>query len=156
MKENSIEEDIEILEEFKTHGYAMLLMKYEDRNKTNLKIDQAIEHILSDYKRVLKENEELKEYIATAPNLDEMTATKYINIQQDAYIQSRAEEQQKAEQIIYENYIPKQKIKDKIEKLNSESYAKELEDIMIGGNYTITELVQYVLQELLEKENKIK
>lgn len=58
--ENSIEEDIKILEEFKTHGYAMLLMKYEDRNKTNLKIDQAIEHILSDYKRVLKENEELK------------------------------------------------------------------------------------------------
>ncbi len=59
MKENSIEEDIKILEEFKTHGYAMLLMKYEDRNKTNLKIDQATEHILSDYKRVLKENEEL-------------------------------------------------------------------------------------------------
>ena len=53
-----------------------------------------------------------------------------------------------------ESYI--KKLKDKIEKLNSESYAEELEDIMIGGNYTITELVQYVLQELLEKENKIK
>ena len=68
MKENSIknerssiEEDMKILEEFKTHGYAMLLIKYEDRNKTNLKIEQAIEHILSDYKRVLKENEELKQ-----------------------------------------------------------------------------------------------
>ena len=75
MKENSIknerssiEEDMKILEEFKTHGYAMLLIKYEDRNKTNLKIEQAIEHILSDYKRVLemsevllKENEKLKE-----------------------------------------------------------------------------------------------
>ena len=49
MKENSIknerssiEEDMKILEEFKTHGYAMLLIKYEDRNKTNLKIEQAI------------------------------------------------------------------------------------------------------------------
>ena len=75
MKENSIknerssiEEDMKILEEFKTHGYAMLLIKYEDRNKTNLKIEQAIEHILSDYKIVLemsevllKENEKLKE-----------------------------------------------------------------------------------------------
>ena len=68
MKENSIknerssiEEDMKILEEFKTHGYAMLLIKYEDRNKTNLKIEQAIEHILSDYKRVLKENEDLKQ-----------------------------------------------------------------------------------------------
>lgn len=61
MKENSIEEDIEILEELRLRGYAMLLMKYEDRIKTNRKIDQAIEHILSDYKRVLKENEELLE-----------------------------------------------------------------------------------------------
>ena len=59
MEENSIEEDIEILEELRLRGYAMLLMKYEDRIKTNRKIDQAIEHILSDYKRVLKENEEL-------------------------------------------------------------------------------------------------
>ena len=59
MKENSIEEDIEILEEFKTNGYHILLMKYGDRIKTNFKLDQAIEHILQDYKRVLKENEEL-------------------------------------------------------------------------------------------------
>lgn len=57
---NSIEEDIKILEELRTHGYAMLLMKYEDRIKTNRKIDQALEHIVSDYKKVLKENEELK------------------------------------------------------------------------------------------------
>lgn len=61
--ENSIEEAIKILEEFKTHGYAMLLIKYEDRNKANRKLDQAIEHILSDYKRVLKENEELNREI---------------------------------------------------------------------------------------------
>lgn len=56
---NSIEEEIETLEELRTHGYAMLLMKYEDRIKTNRKIDQALEHIVSDYKKVLKENEEL-------------------------------------------------------------------------------------------------
>lgn len=59
MKENSIEEDIKILEEFKTNGYHILLMKYGDRIKTNFKLEKAIEHILSDYKRVLKENEEL-------------------------------------------------------------------------------------------------
>ncbi len=58
MKENSIEEDIKILEEFKTNGYHILLMKYGDRIKTNFKLEKAIEHILSDYKRVLKENEE--------------------------------------------------------------------------------------------------
>ena len=83
-----------------------------------------------------------------------MTAIKYRNIQQEAYIQGRAEEQQKAEQIIHENYISKQKVKDKIEKLNDDFHAEELEDIMIGGNYTITELVQYVLQELIEESEK--
>ena len=47
--------------------------------------------------------------------------------------------------------IPIKKVKDKIEKLNDDFHAEELEDIMIGGNYTITELVQYVLQELIEE-----
>lgn len=47
--------------------------------------------------------------------------------------------------------IPVQKVKDKIEKLNDESHAEELEDIINRKNYTITELVQYVLQELLEE-----
>ena len=46
--------------------------------------------------------------------------------------------------------IPTQKVKEKIEKLNDESHAEELEDIMIGRNYTITELVQCVLRELIE------
>lgn len=42
-------------------------------------------------------------------------------------------------------------IKDKIEELKNVSYAEELEDIMNRENYTITELVQYVLQKLLER-----
>ena len=116
-------------------------------------LSRSIE-ILSDYKRalkinevLLKENEGLKEYIAIAPNLDEMTATKYRNIQQDAYIQGRAEEQQKAEQVIHENYIPKQKIKDKIEEINK----------MIAYEHNNAVIIQLgkqkrVLQKLLESE----
>ena len=63
--ENSIEEDIILLKDF-TEGnfkrdklenykgsYKMGYFYYKD-------IQQAIEHILSDYKRVLKENEQLK------------------------------------------------------------------------------------------------
>ena len=50
--------------------------------------------------------------------------------------------------------IPVQKVKDKIEKLNNISNAEKLEDTMIGGNYTITELVQYVLQELIEERKE--
>ena len=46
--------------------------------------------------------------------------------------------------------IPKQKVKDKIEELKNISNAEELEDIMNRKNHTISELVQYVLQELLE------
>lgn len=50
-----MEEDIKILEEFKTKGYAMLLMKYGDRNTTNLKLEQAIENLI-------KRNKELEEW----------------------------------------------------------------------------------------------
>lgn len=57
MKENNIERDIHLLE-----SYSGMTHKMND-NQGRPKLDQAIEHILSDYKRVLKENEELKEKI---------------------------------------------------------------------------------------------
>ena len=57
--ENSIEEDIKILEEFKTNGYSILLMKYGDRIKTNFKLSKAIEHILSDYKKLQEESKQV-------------------------------------------------------------------------------------------------
>ena len=75
MKENSIEEAIERLE--------YIDRTYSCNNYYSIWDLKCIEILLSNYKRVLKENEELKEYIAIAPNLDEMTATKYRNIQQE-------------------------------------------------------------------------
>ena len=146
MKENSIEEDIKKLEE-----EIKRVNKINNLTGTYVPIDM-LEHILSDYKRVLeinevllKENEELKEYIAITPNLDEMSATKYRNIQQNAYIQGMAEEQQKAEQIIYENYIPIQKVKDKIEEIQEEGYW------LFTTDRDSDKCVE-VLQQLLEKE----
>ena len=59
MKENSTEENIKLLEEFSNENVlygsmvGMTLEKYKD-------LQLSTEHILSDYKRVLKENEELK------------------------------------------------------------------------------------------------
>lgn len=58
MKENSIEEDIKIIEDF-------ILKTDVDYSEYNEQIVgdisyRAIQHLLSDYKRVLKENEELK------------------------------------------------------------------------------------------------
>ena len=58
MKKNSIERDIHLLE-----SYAGMTHKMND-NQGRPKLDQAIEHILSDYKRILKENEELKNIIS--------------------------------------------------------------------------------------------
>lgn len=122
MKENSIEEDIILLKDFTEGNFKRdKLENYKGSCKVGYfyckDIQQALDNLLSDYKRVLKENKELKEYIAIAPNLDEMTAVKYRNIQQDAYIKGRAEEQQRAEQIIHENYIPIQKVKEMIDEL---------------------------------------
>lgn len=48
--------------------------------------------------------------------------------------------------------IPKSRVKEKIEELNNVNNAEALEDLMNTKNYTITQLVQYVLQELLGKE----
>lgn len=57
MKENSIEKDIHLLE-----SYAGMTHKMND-NQGRPKLDQAIEHILQDYKRVLKENEEFRNFL---------------------------------------------------------------------------------------------
>ena len=84
------------------------------KNVDEIAFCNAIENILAERELKDKRIQELEEYISIAPNLDEMTATKYINIQREAYIRGKAEEQQRAEQIIYENYIPKQVVIDLI------------------------------------------
>lgn len=190
---NSIEEDIKILEELRTHGYAMLLMKYEDRIKTNRKIDQALEHIVSDYKRVLKENEELKQdrnnnyqMIALAQNealgymqgyedgkkLKRSAVANIVENQQYYIIKKQIEKyeehmeklQKKNEELknkyatfikmsneVIANSIPKQKVKDKIEK-------EKLPLVIIGGRknkktleYGIKLGRRQALRELIEE-----
>lgn len=164
--ENSIKEDIKILEELRTHGYAMLLMKYEDRIKTNRKIDQALEHIVSDYKKVLKENEILKEE-------KEQAWEEWNNLEQGSYGTEQKLKQQIKElrkeneelknklnlkqfdvNIVYNDYLEKlneyerntiqiQRIKDKIE---------QLEKNELFGKYNFEQIKFAVdaLQELLE------
>lgn len=127
MKENSIERDIHLLE-----SYAGMTHKMND-NQGRPKLDQAIEHILSDYKRVLKENEELEE----------------INNELEA---------EKNEAIRRYNFetIPKQKVKDKIEEiLNNGEYRIIFEgDADFPDEATCIDAQKYIklekLQELLE------
>ena len=135
---SSIEEDIILLKDF-TEGnfkrdklenykgsYKMGCFYYKD-------IQRAIEHILSDYKRVLKENEELEE----------------INNELEA---------EKNEAIRRYNFetIPKQKLKDKIEEiLNNGEYTIIFEgDEEFPDEATRIDAQKYIklekLQELLE------
>ena len=67
MKENSIEKDEEILNNIKAYmqenidkGYHKFVYNDLGYDEKCVDVINAIEHILSDYKRVLKENEQLK------------------------------------------------------------------------------------------------
>lgn len=95
---NSREEDRKILEK-------LINTMKSDRELFDEKTDKeiytffinALEHILSDYKRVLKENEELKETYKSEKKMK----NEYVKLYQDL--------------LLKENVIPVQKVKDKIE-----------------------------------------
>lgn len=99
--ENSIEEYVEILERFSNENViygstvGMTLEKYKD-------LQVSAEHILSDYKRALKENEELKK--------SKITYERVRNIQ----IENK--------EIVNKKYISKQKIKEVIKELEENIY----------------------------------
>lgn len=128
---NSIEEDIKIDKEYKEengwHGYY---------NKEIVELARILQHILSDYKRVLKENEELKE--------DRDKFKKALG--------KRITYCNELEKDLFENcsnyVIPIQKVKDKIEEyknmLKTCNKAKDIDRIK-AINERILEL-----EELLE------
>lgn len=128
------------------YGKRRLIKYYEDEINRQKQINKEYQ----------KKIAELKEYIFIAPNLDEMTATKYVNIQKEAYTKGGAEEQQRAEYIIYKNFIPKQKIKDKIEEFKNENYQIALDsEVAFDTGIMKNNLKIQVLEELLqESEDK--
>ena len=104
--ENSIEEDIKIIENF--INWLTIDFEYDSGNEI-----KAIEHILSDYKKVLKENE----YMHNELDKQQTTINKYAK---------ENEEYSKQLDLDYvdKNYISKKKIEDAIEELKG-----KLEDI---------------------------
>lgn len=163
MKENSIknerssiEEDIKILEEM-----------IENANIENMDMNncfggehiEAIEHILSDYKRVLKENEELKEYLISQNceinrlNLDKIRLElSQIPDTTEQYKYLKNEYKIRLERTDLENYksnyISVQKVKDKIEELKQKaiSYGPFIDK---DESFNIESKIS-ILQELLE------
>ena len=124
MKENSIERDIHLLE-----SYAGMTHKMND-NQGRPKLDQAIEHILSDYKRVLKENEELK--------------NDYKNLSNSVVVKNYC----------IKNSIPIQKVKDKIEELKNNPLKIKQNDKYYYETHAYNKIIIGVLQELIEEREE--
>lgn len=177
MKEN-IEESIKVLEEQK-EKYEFLISCKEERLPVDEMLErriQAIENILSDYKRVLKENEELKEDIKEYEKtfdifnrrtyrkkyLEERRAEQPDLLFPDAdeiykrYYELKEEneilEAVKDEAIRRYNFetISKQKVKNKIEELEKEIQELSDEQGYWGDNELLIKLE--TLQEVLEEE----
>lgn len=144
-KGNSIEEDIARIAK-------LITTKFNNDYSIDNKDKEAIEHILSDYKRVLemnevllKENEELKETYKSEKKMK----NEYVKLYQDL--------------LLKENVIPIQKIKDKIEELYQQdrNWSEEMSEPdsnfkNIDRNLKRIKNQIDVLQELIEEseENK--
>ena len=167
MKENSIEEAIERLE--------YIDRTYSCNNYYSIWDLKCIEILLSDYKRVLKENERIssengigkRQYEELVDDYEKLNLENIELKKENEELKEDRDKFKKAlgrritycnelEKDLFENssnyVIKKQKVKEKIEELNNVNNAEALEDLMNTKNYTITQLVQYVLQELLGKE----
>lgn len=141
--ENSIEKDIILLKDFIEGNFKRdKLENYKGSCKMGYfyykDIQQAIDHILSDYKRVLKENEELKEDRDKFKKALGRRITYCNELEKDLFENSS-------------NYvIKKQKVKDKIEELKKKVEELTDEKGYWGGSDLLEQIK--VLQVLLEKE----
>lgn len=130
MKENSIEEDIKILKKLLDEGFEA--MCYEEA--------QAIEHILSDYKRVLKmnkvllkENEEIRIKNNAIKRESEAYAEHMIRLDNELNLEKEKSKYEWIRQnclpqkLVNKLYIPKQIVKDNLIKYQEllESEEKE-------------------------------
>ncbi len=188
---SSIEENIEILEKFKNNKIQRDKLERDFRCGgwkigniyKCLELDNAIDNILSDYKRVLKENEILKEEKEQAweewNNLERGSYETEQKLKQQIK-ESQRENEELKERIrehtllispyyVKENYIPIQKIKDIIDRIDYD--IKKTKEIILKNtniyasyrknDYQIVRLkamntksldIRKRLQELLESE----
>lgn len=151
-EKNSIEEDIKIIEDF-------ILKTDVDYSEYNEQIVgdisyQAIQHLLSAYKRALKENEELK---------NEVMEKDLEIIGKEEYTKASMKEIIEQYYTANEECIPKRRIKDIIDRINYD--IKKTKEIISNGrknDYQIVRLramntksldIKKRLQELLKKED---
>lgn len=147
---NSIEEDIELLQD----ETSSLELFFKCKGSEKYKI--ALEHILSDYKRVLKENEELLEVkVSTSAHNRILELEKENETLKKLHIQDNNKLD-----FVMKHCILEQKIKDKIEELNkkeqklqnsiSAEEREEYSDANISWNLMDINIKREVLQDLIE------
>ena len=164
---NSIVEDIKILEKIDIKSFINGITEQSDYiiDKAD-ELNTAIEHILSNYKRVLKENEELVQEKINNQKIIALSQNDMLNYQIEKYKEHIEKLQKENErlntQIQYDvthiytpqtielNYIPLQKVKDKIEELNNNKENYTFERLT---SKDIRKTVVTNLQELLERED---
>lgn len=112
----------------------LITTKFNNDYSIDNKDKEAIEHILSDYKRVLKENEKLKNKL-----LDTLEGQKVIKEETPQYIK--------------ENFIPIEKVKDKIEEiLNNKEYRIVFEgNAEFPDDATIINAQKYIKLEKMQE-----
>ena len=157
MKENSIEEDILNIEK-----YIELVTEknYCECNELNeicsgsqcygsRNVAYSMKRILSDYKRVLKENEELLEVKVIISAHNRILELEKENKELKDF-KKQVTDIESTNFIKYKNYISIQKIKDKIEELKAQ-YKTALEENSTEAFILKCQIT--ILQELLEERN---
>lgn len=132
-----MEEDIKIVEELVEHNYLEDLGYLRDNNHY-IRFNQALENLIKGYRELEKENKLLKKVDSIVENID--TEKVILKIEDD-------------------DYIPKSKIKSKIEELEKqkeETYTKFLagnrKDEFLSTKGKMLEGATRALQELIEGE----
>ena len=148
--ENSIEEDIKIVENYLEHSAINEtdsdFFKNGGWETVDLEIPKSMQHILSDYKRVLKENEELKEDRDKFKKALGRRITYCNELEKDLFENGS-------------NYvIPKQIVKDKIEEYDKQRIKMEKDDIgvgfTLGKEWSDLKAKIEALQDLLERSRE--
>lgn len=157
MNKNSREEDIKNINKGLYEledSYELHQARWAKRIFENIK--EKLEHILSDYKRVLKENEILKEEKAQA--WEEWNSLEQGSYETEQRLKRENEELKErirehtlliSPYYVKENFIPVQKVKDKIEELKQQNIFTTI-DFIKTTPQDIKNTVIQELQELLE------
>lgn len=148
---NSIEEDIKILEgmieEYKNCSVPGLDMRVDVEFRE--KQCDALEHILSDYKKLQEEFNEVDHECDRLEKIDFEKDMKIKELQKEnEELKNQEETARKVNELLVERYstsIPVQKVKDKIEELKENGYWNYLEERDL-------ETTIEILKKLLESE----